>query len=387
MMTRVPRLQPRLPRLGAILVACGGLLGGGPWACGEGATGRLDPTPNVELASETVASGFDTIWELAWGPDGAIWVTERPGTISRLNPQSGAVTRVGQRAVAEIGEGGLMGLAFHPDFATQPWVYVAHTYNTPQGTRNRIVRMRYDGSALGAPEVILADIPGSSIHNGSRLIVGPDRLLYVTTGDASIRGHGAGPEFPRRKILRLTSTDSRPGNPLGTRLFTFGHRNPQGITFAPDGSLYITEHGPSDNDDSRVETGRNYGWPNVRGRCDGDAGPGENTFCQANNVAEPLAARSPTIAPAGLAYYDGTLIPQWRGSLLFTTLKEAALHRLALSTDGRSIQASETLFEGTFGRLAPSSSHLMAASTSARPTRMAAVLRCRPTTVIRIRPS
>ena len=89
----------------------------------------------------------------------------------------------------------------------------------------------------------------------------------------------------------------------------------------------------------------------MRGRCDGDAGPGENTFCQANNVAEPLAAWSPTIAPAGLAYYDGTLIPQWRGSLLFTTLKEAALHRLALSTDGRSIQASETLFEGTFGRL------------------------------------
>ena len=93
------------------------------------------------------------------------------------------------------------------------------------------------------------------------------------------------------------------------------------------------------------------GWPDVRGRCDGDAGAGEVAFCQTNNVVEPLAAWSPTIAPAGLAYYNGTLIPSWRGSLLLATLKEAALYRLTLSGDGRSVTSQERLFQGRFGRL------------------------------------
>ena len=101
-------------------------------------------------------------------------MTERGGRISRVNPQSGAVSVVGTVAVSEVGEGGLMGLTFHPDFSTQPWVYVAHTYQG--GSRNRLVRMRYNGTSLGAPEVLLADIPGSSIHNGSRLAIGPHRF-------------------------------------------------------------------------------------------------------------------------------------------------------------------------------------------------------------------
>jgi glucose/arabinose dehydrogenase len=102
----------------------------------------------------TVAGGFDTIWEVSWGPDGALWVTERPGTISRVNPSTGAVTRAGTLAVNEIGEGGLMGLAFHPEFATQPFVYVAHTYQGANGVRNRVVRLRWNGTALGTPEIL-----------------------------------------------------------------------------------------------------------------------------------------------------------------------------------------------------------------------------------------
>ena len=135
-------------------------------------------------------------------------------------------------------------------------------------------------------------------------------------------------------------------------MYSTGHRNPQGLVFAPNGTLYESEHGPSDNDEvNRIEMGRNFGWPDVRGRCDGDAGAGEVAFCQTNNVVEPLAVWSPTIAPAGLAYYNGTLIPSWRGSLLLTTLKEAALYRLTLSGDGRSVTSQERLFQGRFGRL------------------------------------
>jgi glucose/arabinose dehydrogenase len=319
----------------------------------DSATVGDPPAPNAELETEVVASGLDTVWEVAWGPDGFIWFTERGGRISRLNPQTGAKALVGQVVVSEIGEGGLMGLAFHPDFTTQPWVYVAHTYASQGGTRNRVVRLRFDGTTLGSQETILADIPGSSIHNGSRLAVGPDRFLYVTTGDASDPAIAQNRDALAGKILRLTlDGQPAPGNPFGTRTWTYGHRNPQGMTFSPDGSLYISEHGASDNDEvNRIESGRNYGWPTVRGRCDGDAGAAENSFCSANNVAEPLEIWTPTIAPAGLAYYDAPLIHAFRRSLLLATLKDATLYRLALSSDGRTVTSTERLFVREFGRL------------------------------------
>lgn len=148
------------------------------------ATLAIQSAPSIALRVETLASGLDTPWDLAWGPDGAIWVTERPGTISRVDPATGRVTRIGQIEVAEVSESGLMGMAFHPDFASQPYVYLAHWYSAGGEIRNRLVRMRYDGTSLDAPAMLLGDIPGNRNHDGSRLAVGPDRLPYMTTGDA-----------------------------------------------------------------------------------------------------------------------------------------------------------------------------------------------------------
>jgi glucose/arabinose dehydrogenase len=349
----VPRSTLRMLSPLHRMLAVGVLLLGASPVCGGNGSSRTEPPPNVEFETQTVASGFDTIWELAWGPDNALWVTERPGIISRIDAQTGSVTRVGQIAVQEIGEGGLMGLAFHPDFSSQPFVYTAHTYAASSGTRNRVVRLRFDGTALGPPQTIFDNLPGGSIHNGSRLAVGPDRLLYVTAGDAGNSSVAQNLSIPGGKVLRLTLDGApAPGNPFGSAVFTYGHRNPQGIVFAPDGTLYVTEHGPSDNDEvNRLEQGRNYGWPDVRGRCDGDAGMGELSFCQTHNVVEPMVQWTPTIAPAGLDYYNATLIPGWRGSLLFTALKGMALYRLALSPDGRTVTSQERLFEGDFGRL------------------------------------
>jgi glucose/arabinose dehydrogenase len=200
---------------------------------------------------------------------------------------------------------------------------------------------------------LLSDIPGAGNHNGSRIAVGPDQLLYVSTGDASNEQLPQNRNSVAGKILRLNlDGTAASGNTLGGALYSLGHRNPQGLVFGPNGFLYSTEHGPGDNDElNRIEVGRNYGWPTVRGKCDGDAGTGEIPFCQANNVVEPLANWSPTIAPSGLAYYDATLIAGWRGSLLFTTLKGAALYRMQLSGDGRSVTSQEKLFEGQYGRL------------------------------------
>jgi glucose/arabinose dehydrogenase len=280
-------------------------------------------------------------------------MTERPGTISRVNPATGAAQQIGQLSVSEIGEGGLLGMAFHPDFAQQPYIYLMHTYSSG-GIRNRLVRLRYNGGTLDAPETLLENIPGAGNHNGARIAVGPDRLLYVSTGDASNDVLAQNRSSLAGKILRLTLDGApAPGNPFGSAIYSYGHRNPQGMVFdRTTGFLYITEHGPGDNDEvNRIEMGRNYGWPNVRGKCDGDAGSGEIAFCQANNVAEPLVTWTPTIAPSGADLYTSDRISAWRGSLLFTTLAGRALYRLTLSSDGRSVTSQERLFHGTFGRL------------------------------------
>lgn len=348
-----PTSSVRTPRGRALLAwSMRAAIAAASTSCDSATVGGSQP-PNAELTAEVVATGLDTVWELVWGPDGFIWMTERGGKVSRIDPETGTVSVVGQVDVEEIGEGGLMGLALHPDFPSEPWVYLAHTYAGQLGIRNRVIRARYDGAALGTPEVLLADIPGSSIHNGARLVVGPDRLLYMTTGDASDAQIAQNRDALAGKVLRLTlDGQPAPGNPFGTRTWSYGHRNPQGMTFTPDGSLYITEHGPADNDEvNRIEAGGNYGWPAVHGRCDGDIGPAETAFCSANAVVEPLATWTPTIAPAGLAYYDATLIPAFRGSLLFATLKDATLYRLTLSGDGRSVEATERLLVREYGRL------------------------------------
>ncbi|HEX6317087.1 MAG TPA: PQQ-dependent sugar dehydrogenase, partial [Gemmatimonadaceae bacterium] len=115
-------------------------------ACNSGSTGSTPP-PNADVATEVVATNLDTVWELAWSPDGFLWMTERAGRVSRVNPETGAVTPVAEIPVTESGEGGLMGLALHPDFPDHPWVYLAHTYRGASGLRNRVVRARYDGTS------------------------------------------------------------------------------------------------------------------------------------------------------------------------------------------------------------------------------------------------
>lgn len=318
---------------------------------GEAASASLRPSPPLSVT--TLVSGLDTPWDLAWGPDGAIWVTERPGRVSRVTPTTGAISRVGEVEVVEVSESGLMGMAFHPDFAREPYVYLAHSYQAGGGIRNRLVRMRFDGRRLGASEVLLDAIPGNRNHNGSRLTFGPDGMLYMTTGDAANRASAQDLGSLAGKVLRLTPRGTpAPGNPFETAVYSFGHRNAQGIVFHPaTGALYVSEHGQQDNDEvSRVERGGNHGWPQVSGFCDGD-NDGEQAYCARNRVVEPLTAWTPTVGISGLDYYDGELIPAWKGSLLVTSLRGAALYRLRLSADGSRVVEREELFRGEYGRL------------------------------------
>ena len=315
------------------------------------------PTTTVVTTSplrvETLVSGLDTPWDLAWGPDGAIWMTERPGLVSRVDPSTGAVTLVGEVDVLEQGESGLMGMAFHPDFSNQPYLYLAHSYGTRTDIRNRLIRVRYDGADLGPVEILIDDIPGRSNHDGSRLTVGPDGYLYMTMGDAGRTDLAQDLESLAGKVLRLTLDGApAPDNAFGSLVYSFGHRNPQGIVFHPStGDLYVAEHGPSDNDEvSRLVSGGNFGWPDVHGFCDGDTS-GEEAFCASNDVVEPLEAWTPTIGISGLDYYDGDLIPEWKGSLLTTSLIGETLYRIELSADGQRAVGREALYQGEFGRL------------------------------------
>ncbi len=140
------------------------------------------PTTTVVSSSplqvETLVSGLDTPWDLAWGPDGSMWVTERPGLISRVDPSTGTLTLVGEIDVLERGESGLMGMAFHPDFANQPYVYLAHSYGDGGDIRNRLIRMRYDGVRLGQTEILIDDIPVAATTTGRAW---PSALMDICT--------------------------------------------------------------------------------------------------------------------------------------------------------------------------------------------------------------
>ena len=172
----------------------------------------------------------------------------------------------------------------------------------------------------------------------------------MTTGDALQASEAQNRASLNGKILRLNLDGTIPANnpTAGSRVYTLGHRNPQGLLQLANGRVYSSEHGPSTNDEvNRIEPGRNYGWPNVEGYCDL---PNEQVFCAANNVREPLTTWTPTIAPAGIAYYDHPAIPGWRGSLLLTALGARKLVQLPLAANGDAI-TTRTDFLTTFGRL------------------------------------
>lgn len=310
------------------------------------------PVGQVPLRDSVVAGNLQLPWEILWGPDDHIWMTERGGRISRFDPQTGnRSTLITISDVVSNGEGGLLGMALHPSFSSTPYVYVIYNYMNGGNYREKLVRYSYNSSSqtLGSPATLLDDIAAASIHNGSRLLIVGDKL-FISTGDASNTSLAQTISSPNGKILRLNLDGSIPAdNPQpGNAYWSWGHRNPQGLVYA-NGRLYSSEHGPSSNDEINIiEKGRNYGWPNVEGFCDESS---ESSFCSSQNVAEPIIAWTPTIATAGLDYYQHDLIPQWKNSLLLATLKNQRLYQLKLNATGSAIDSSATYLNGNYGRL------------------------------------
>ncbi len=281
---------------------------------------------------EIVAQQLDIPWKAVVLPDdaGTVLVTERSGSLKRIGKDAKNYSIPG---VTHIGEGGLLGMAVHPQFKENGWIYLYLTSQANGQTTNRVERYRYTAESLAERTVILDDIPGAAIHDGGALAFGPDSKLYVTTGDASNEELPQDTKSLAGKILRLNEDGSIPAdNPFGNEVYSYGHRNPQGIAWDTQGRLWATEHGQSSFDElNLIKKGANYGWPLIYGD---EARPG---------MERPVvhSGASDTWAPAGLAYSEGAL---YFGGLRSRTLFKATL------LEGNRVRISEHL-NGQYGRL------------------------------------
>jgi len=262
----------------------------------------------TRLQVTEVARGLDTVWSLAWDPSGALWYTERPGRLTKLGDRPTDVT-----GVQEQGEGGLLGL----EIDSRGRKFLMYT----GATDNRVVRLEPDGSQ----RVLVQGIAKAGIHDGGRLRLGPDGTLYASTGDAAQQDLAPDPSTVNGKVLRI---DPESG---ASSVFSRGHRNVEGLCFGPGGRFLATEHGPSGDDEVNVLTaGFDGGWPATSG----------------NGVKNYPSS----VAPAGCSVYQADLIPAWRGSMLFGTLRGASLHRLTFDDKG-AVTGEEVLLSGELGRL------------------------------------
>ena len=377
--------------------------------------------PPEHFSTRVLIAGLEGPWEVAWGPDQQLWVTERTGRrVLRINPADGM--RSVAVSIPEVNttftQDGLLGLTFHADLLRgtgNDFVYVAFTYDDAAGTalarRLAVRRYRYDQAArtLVEPRDILTGLPTDTDHVGGRLAFGPDRKLYLTIGDqgsnfgANRCNTNHAQSLPtaaqitakdwsqyQGKILRIELDGSIPSdNPeiggVRSHIFTYGHRNPLGLAFAPGGHLYESEHGPSSDDEANLlEAGRNYGWPNVAGYKDDKAyvyanwsasaptpcaklppgggtaipasvpqqtessfanaqfTPPLRTFFTVDSGYDLTRTGNATIAPGGVDVYTSDAIPGWKNSLLVLSLIRGAVYRLPLAADGRSVKEPPT---------------------------------------------
>ena len=322
------------------------------FACNKNSSPPDEPPDNtpVEIESKVLVENLNFPWQLLWGPDNMIWMTERQGRITRVDPATGSITPLATiDEVVSTGEGGLLGMVLYPAFTQPSNVYVAYNYTKSGTYTGKVVRYDYINGALSNPFVIIDDLKASGIHNGCRLVISADEKLFITTGDASDQSTPQNFSSLNGKILRVNLDGSIPAdNPdPASPVWSLGHRNAQGLVFVND-SLFSSEHGPdSDDEVNIIHRGSNYGWPEVRGMCEGS----ESDFCNANNIQEPIMNWTPTIAVCGIDYYTHDLIPQWKNSILMCTLKNARLVQLNLSADQKSIDSTADYFVNEYGRL------------------------------------
>lgn len=304
---------------------------------------------NTTLYATNLVEDSQIPWEILWGGDDMLWCSERKGRVIRIDPATGEYSTVLDLNVTFSGQGepGLLGMVQHPDFPEDPRVWIVYCDGQFSVSEHLSV-FTWNGTEL-VDEVELLSLPGAQIHNGSRLLWLPDNTMLMTTGDAGDTGNSQDLESLNGKILRINPDGSVPAdNPWpDSYVYTWGNRNAQGLCLGPNGLVYSSEHGQSNDDEfNLVEAGRNYGWPNVQGACNTSS---EQTFCAEWDVMEPLKAWSPCVAVNGLEYYTHEAIPEFQGKVLMAVLgglsaQYERLSVLELSEDGLAVVGEETYF-------------------------------------------
>ncbi len=311
------------------------------------------------VETSTLYTTTDPPWEMKYGPGDSLWMTTKNGKVFRIHPVTGAATLLLDYTanVYTGGEAGMLGMTFHPDFSVTPYVYIVYTYPNGGNNRERLSRFTYTGGTLSGETILIDNIGANTTHNGSRLLILPDNTLLMSTGDAANTSTPQNTANLNGKILQINLDGSIPAdNPIaGSSLYSFGHRNPQGLVLHSNGKVYATEHGPGNNDEFQIiEKGRNYGWPNVVGFCENDVA-GETTFCTANNVKEPLASWNPapggTWAPSDLVWYSHPSIPEFQNSFLVAFLKTQKLRSIRIDAAGEVITSQMDYFVNQWGRI------------------------------------
>ncbi|MFE1945400.1 PQQ-dependent sugar dehydrogenase [Streptomyces massasporeus] len=301
------------------------------------AADETPPAKGSVKVVRTVAEGLDSPWGLAPLPGGGLLVSSRDdGTIVRVDEKTGKKTELGEvPGVSAAGEGGLLGIALSPDYASDHMVYAYFT----SASDNRIVRMIYDeqkpaGEQLGAPDTVYKGIPKGFIHNGGRIQFGPDKMLFVGTGESGDTGLSQDKDSVGGKILRLTPEgEPAPGNPFpDSPVYSYGHRNVQGLAWDGKQRLFASEFGQDTWDElNAIKPGDNYGWPEAEGRSDAEGFH--------NPIDQWTTAEA---SPSGIAYAEGSI---WMAGL-----RGKRLWRIPLNGTEASAEP-QAFLEGEYGRL------------------------------------
>lgn len=309
---------------------------------------------STTLAVDTAYTGLSIPWEVIYGPDNYLWVTERKGLVSRIDPVTHTKTVVLDitASIYAQSEAGLLGMKLHPNFASIKEVFLVYTFgSSTANAKERLVKYTYNNTSLINPQILIDSVDADINHNGSRLQFLSDGTLLMTTGDALNTANAQNLNSKNGKVLRVNSNGTTPANnPFpGSLVYTSGHRNPQGLMLAPNGFIYSSEHGPSNDDEFQIiESSRNYGWPNVEGFCNL---PAEITFCSANNIKEPIFNWSPTIAPSDIVYYNNPGFPEFHDQVIMSVLKDKKLIALKLNAAGTVSVSQNSYLTNMFGRL------------------------------------
>ena len=329
--------------VGVLLAACGGGRGG------PGEILRIGGAPT--LTDTVVQSNLSVPWDLAFAPDGRLFVTERMGSILMFESGKPNAKRLGSTRVEvhSMGEAGLMGIAIDPAFATNGFLYVCASRLESGDWRNEILRYRASADTTTFDGYVVRDgILAASIHDGCRLTFGADGKLWATMGDNGNGKLAQDPNGLNGKVLRLNTDGTVPAdNPVlagatkRTFAYSMGHRNPQGLAVQPGtNAMFEVEHGATTNDEINIlAPGRNYGWPEQEG-----------TGGAARGFTDPIwTSGTVTYATSGVAFVSGDRWGSWSGSLFIATLKEQDLRRFEVN--GTTVVPKEVLYDQKYGRL------------------------------------